>query len=282
MLCASSVPSRDLLCISNDGRAVRLKNIVFVVILFSQIIIFICCRYYWAYRLGGPKWGPFASWTAGWCNLLGQIAGVASGRYIYVVYLIKYSFCYDDSYHRQSSIIRWLFWGTSGCEYSLSYKQLYSQFWRVLGSVWRHFGVGRHRKYVLWDTTHLTLLYICDMALCWRDDNRHLDDFNCSDIAITCLCTNKFRKWYFFLNVYSLIVYHILTPCTYVCTETNFSSSAYVGLIGLLFAASTFTGYDTAAHVAEETTQSHKSSKDYTFDNTYIYIYSYKYIIVRF
>ena len=31
--------------------------------------------------MGGPKWGPFASWTAGWCNLLGQIAGVASGMY---------------------------------------------------------------------------------------------------------------------------------------------------------------------------------------------------------
>ena len=44
--------------------------------------------------------------------------------------------------------------------------------------------------------------------------------------------------------------------------ETNFSSSSYVGLIGLLFAASTFTGYDTAAHVAEETTQSHTSSKN--------------------
>ena len=59
----------------------------------------------------------------------------------------------------------------------------------------------------------------------------------------------------------------------YVCADTNFSSPAYVGLIGLLFAASTFTGYDTAAHVAEETTQSHKSSKDYTFDNHAVYTY---------
>lgn len=37
--------------------------------------------YYWAYRLGGDDWGPYASWIAGWCNLLGQIAGVASGAY---------------------------------------------------------------------------------------------------------------------------------------------------------------------------------------------------------
>lgn len=48
----------------------------------------ICCAYptmgalyYWAYRLGGHTWGPFSSWMAGWCNLLGQIAGVASGGY---------------------------------------------------------------------------------------------------------------------------------------------------------------------------------------------------------
>ena len=34
----------------------------------------------------------------------------------------------------------------------------------------------------------------------------------------------------------------------------------YVALIGSLAAASTFTGYDTAAHVAEETTDSHQST----------------------
>ena len=48
----------------------------------------ICCAYptmgalyYWAYRLGGDEWGPFSSWMAGWTNLLGQVAGVASGGY---------------------------------------------------------------------------------------------------------------------------------------------------------------------------------------------------------
>ena len=40
--------------------------------------------YYWSFRLGGPEksqWGPFASWMSGWTNLLGQIAGVASGGF---------------------------------------------------------------------------------------------------------------------------------------------------------------------------------------------------------
>ena len=31
--------------------------------------------------VGGPEWGIFSSWMTGWFNLLGQIAGVASGSY---------------------------------------------------------------------------------------------------------------------------------------------------------------------------------------------------------
>jgi amino acid transporter len=41
---------------------------------------------------------------------------------------------------------------------------------------------------------------------------------------------------------------------------TTFKSPVYVCLIGMLAAASTFTGYDTAAHCAEETTNSHAST----------------------
>ena len=63
-----------------------------VIGLFTLILVCslaeICCAYptmgalyFWAYRLGGESWGPFSSWMAGWTNLLGQIAGVASGGY---------------------------------------------------------------------------------------------------------------------------------------------------------------------------------------------------------
>ena len=59
----------------------------FTLILVSSLAE-ICCAYptmgalyYWSYCLGGEKWGPFCSWMAGWTNLLGQIAGVASGGY---------------------------------------------------------------------------------------------------------------------------------------------------------------------------------------------------------
>ncbi|MEW5314876.1 MAG: hypothetical protein WDW38_006339 [Sanguina aurantia] len=30
--------------------------------------------YWWSARLAGPRWGPFASWTTGYFNLLGQAA----------------------------------------------------------------------------------------------------------------------------------------------------------------------------------------------------------------
>lgn len=42
--------------------------------------------------------------------------------------------------------------------------------------------------------------------------------------------------------------------------DTGFESVGYVTLVGTLAAASVFTGYDTAAHVAEETTNSHDST----------------------
>ena len=42
--------------------------------------------------------------------------------------------------------------------------------------------------------------------------------------------------------------------------DTGFSSIPFVCLIGSLAAASTFTGYDTAAHIAEETQVSHLST----------------------
>ena len=59
-----------------------------VTIMVVSCLAEICCAYptmgalyYWSYRLGGETWGPFFSWMSGWLNLLGQIAGVASGGY---------------------------------------------------------------------------------------------------------------------------------------------------------------------------------------------------------
>ena len=58
----------------------------FTIVLASSLAEISCsfptmgALYYWAFKLGG-EWGPFASWMAGWTNLLGQVAGVSSGGY---------------------------------------------------------------------------------------------------------------------------------------------------------------------------------------------------------
>lgn len=45
--------------------------------------------YYWSYKLGGTTWGPFSSWTAGWCNLLGQVRHYFSPSYEHTTNLIN-------------------------------------------------------------------------------------------------------------------------------------------------------------------------------------------------
>ncbi len=63
--------------------------------------------------------------------------------------------------------------------------------------------------------------------------------------------------------IWMLIASPELQPASFVFTTYNnqsgFDSGVYVTLIGCLAAASIFTGYDTAAHVAEETTAAHNS-----------------------
>lgn len=39
--------------------------------------------YYWSAKLSGKEWAPFAAWTTGWFNLVGQWAGFASGEFAF-------------------------------------------------------------------------------------------------------------------------------------------------------------------------------------------------------
>ena len=77
--------------LNSGGSAVMIWSWVIIGVMtvgLVQALGEICCAfptmgalYYWSFVLGGPEWGPFCSWVSGWCNLLGQIAGVASGGY---------------------------------------------------------------------------------------------------------------------------------------------------------------------------------------------------------
>ena len=170
--------------------------------------------YYWAYRMGGKdkgSWGPFASWMAGWTNLLGQIAGLASGSYsgaqitVDMIYLIN---------------------GTRVGPVGLMI--LNGVILIIAGIV---------------NTFAETLLTgICYISAVWG----FLGVFV---IVIWMLCTaEKLQDASF---VFGADGYN---------NDTGFSSIPFVCLIGSLAAASTFTGYDTAAHIAEETQVSHLST----------------------
>lgn len=165
--------------------------------------------YFWAYRLGGPKWGPFASWTAGWCNLLGQIAGFASGGY------------------SGAQIIASIIYLINGDTLSNAYILLiYAIVLTVAGVV---------------NTYSETLLTsLCYISVMW-----HI----CGALIII---------------IWMAVTAPIIQPASFVFTEfineSETFSSTYVALLGVLAAGSTFTGYDTAAHVAEETRVAHKAA----------------------
>jgi amino acid transporter len=164
--------------------------------------------YYWSYRLGGPKWGPFASWTAGWCNLLGQIGGVASGGYSGALVIADIVQITTDHNMNQFQVLG-LYAGT------LVLAGIVNSFPELLTS------------------------------LCWISVTWHIIGVLVIVVLMNCFApTHQTVGW-------------VLTDFN---NATNFTSNFYAGLIGLLAAASTYTGYDTAAHVAEETQQSHNSS----------------------
>jgi amino acid transporter len=167
--------------------------------------------YYWAYRLGGPEWGPFCSWICGWANLLGQIAGVASGGYSGAELIANISAL------------------TTGYQFTnVQFLFLYALVLTIAGIV---------------NTFAETLL----TSLCYISVTWHI-------VGV--------------IVIVSVMIQHIpssnIQPAGYVAMHfhngSNFESSPYVALIGILAAASTFTGHDTGAHVAEETNDSHKSS----------------------
>ena len=166
--------------------------------------------YYWAYRLGGPEWGPFFSWISGWCNLLGQIAGVASGGY------------------SGAKVIADICTLTTGV--TLTKVQFLFMYALVLSIAST---VNTFAETVLTTLTSISVV--------WH-------------IVGT-------------IVIVSLMILYTPSPLQsveFVATNyyngSTFESSSYVGLIGMLAAASTFTGYDTSAHVAEETFDSHNST----------------------
>lgn len=180
--------------------------------------------YFWAYKLGGDTWGPFASWIAGWCNLLGQIAGVSSGAYAGAqVFGEIISLTSNDNQPVSNAGIIGLF-----------------ALMLFIAAVMNSF-------------TETALTKLCYISVLWQNIGVLV-----IVISILCLAPNLQSAEFVFLTTNN---------------NTGFDLS-YVCLIGSLAAASVFTGYDTAAHVAEETTSSHNStprSMIYSVINAFVF-----------
>ena len=93
-------------------------------------------------------------------------------------------------------------------------------------------GRGWDREHLRRDSSHGSMLHLSGVADRW--------DVSDCDMDVDC----QSRASYVF---------------TTYNNQSGFESGVYVTLIGCLSAASIFTGYDTAAHVAEETTAAHNS-----------------------
>lgn len=143
------------------------------------------------------------------CNLLGQIAGVASGGYA------------------GAEILGNIIMLSRGVTLTnVEILALYA-FMLVVAGVVNTFA-----------ETMLTAL--CYISVAWQN-------IGILCIVITMWChTKHFSSLAFVLGDFN--------------NATNFTSPVYVALIGCLTAASVFTGYDTGAHVAEETVNSHQST----------------------
>jgi len=161
--------------------------------------------YYWAFKLGGTTWGPYSSWMAAWTNLLGQVAGVASGGY------------------SGAELIGEMILTNTGHSITAS---------ETLGL----YAVTLTAAGIINTFAETLLTSMCNISVAW-----HL--IGSIVIVITMLAnTDHFNSASnVFINFNN---------------GSGFSSAAYVAIIGCLSACSTFTGYDTAAHVAEETRSS--------------------------
>ena len=165
--------------------------------------------YFWAYKLGGDEWGAFSSWMAGWANLLGQIAGVASGGYAGAQIFAEIILLVNGNVVDNRGILG-----------------LYALMLTVAGVV------NTYAEQLLTAT--------CYLSCAWQT-----------------IGTIVIVSW-------TLSSAPTLQSAEFVFLDTNnqtgFKSISYVILVGSLAAASVFTWYDTAAHVSEETHDSHNAT----------------------
>ncbi|KAH8816794.1 amino acid or gaba permease [Xylogone sp. PMI_703] len=169
--------------------------------------------YYWAYRLGGPEWGPFLSWMTGWWNWAGWISvvpGVQQGSTNFLLSALEIN--YPDATILEKGWFAWLL-TSIGMLFAMA-PNVISQ--RVLQLYFRFAIVIFHI---------LVLMYWIWFPI----EASRKGGFQSSD--------GVFKHFYNGINF----------------GEKQQASDAYCWIISILFAAWVFYGYDASVHLAEET-----------------------------
>ncbi|KAI9025028.1 amino acid/polyamine transporter I [Phycomyces nitens] len=180
--------------------------------------------YVWVSRLAPPEWVPIACWLTGWCNWLGLAKVFCNNLTNYILYTVAI---------------------TSA---DLGLAQFLSS---VIGIQNPDYNAGIYWQYGIF----LVIVFIHGMI-------------NSASVKYNGFFNQTSLYWHLVGTLLIIIVALVMTPnkpnARWVFTdfqnETGFSSSGYVFLIGLLQSQYTLSGFDSAAHMSEETRDAARSA----------------------
>ena len=185
--------------------------------------------YYWSAQMVTPRWGPLAAYTCGWLNALGNAAGDAAFGFGFAnVVAAAWDLQNIDDPSAYTPL-------DTGAQVGIAILVCFV--WAALNGL-RTDTQAHANNVALWYQLSSTFVLVITVAVLGAANNPGGAG------------TNAF-VWTTYYNDSGFV-------------ETSTVSAAglklYVGLLGLLMSLFSFAGYEAAAHAAEETHDSHRSS----------------------
>ncbi|KAE9365517.1 amino acid or gaba permease [Stipitochalara longipes BDJ] len=169
--------------------------------------------YYWSYRLGGPKWGPFLSWMTGWWNWAGWVCvvpGVQQGSTNFLISALEIQYPNAEVLTKG-----WFAW--------------------LLTSIGMFFAMAPNvinQKVLQWYFRFAIVIFHVLIVMYWI-----WFPIKAAQTGGFQPGSGVFKHFYNGINL----------------GEEKQASDAYCWIISILFGAWVFYGYDASVHLAEET-----------------------------